>query len=269
MHARTRLAKSEFSSDTNISVRKSTNFHGSTLHGHGFYELEIITAGTADTVLNGTAHKITRGAIFFISPADFHNYTECASFCLYNIQFTADIVSGSMIEQLVNSKKRLYRPSESRFEELISLVTLMERLILGGLLDTEILARLLESILLLLTHENPEIQASTTSGNRDMQKAVTYIHAHFRENPPLSAVAKTLPLNERYFCKKFKEYTGKTYKEYLKLLKLRYARRLILATSMPLIQISESSGYSTQSHFNREFREYYGFSPTSLRKSGK
>ena len=69
----------------------------------------------------------------------------------------------------------------------------------------------------------------------------------------------------REFEAKFREYTGKTYKEYLKELKLRYARRLLLVTEMSVTEISAASGYATQSHFNREFKNYYGLSPLGMR----
>ena len=76
-------------------------------------------------------------------------------------------------------------------------------------------------------------------------------------------------MNERYFCQKFKDYTGKCYKDYLRERKLRYARRLVLATEMPLLQIAEESGYETQSHFNREFKDFFGISPTAMRKQSE
>ena len=91
----------------------------------------------------------------------------------------------------------------------------------------------------------------TTGENRLMQKAITYINEHFKENPPLAEIAAVAAVSDRYFCSKFREYTGKTYKEYLKELKLRYARRLLLVTEMSVTEISAASGYATQSHFNR------------------
>jgi two-component system response regulator YesN len=101
-----------------------------------------------------------------------------------------------------------------------------------------------------------------------MQKALFYIHEHFKDNPPLSEVAALFPLDPRYFCRRFKEYTGMTYKEYLTGLKLRFARRLVLSSDMPIVRIAESAGFGTQSHFNKEFRREYGTSPLRMRRGG-
>ena len=103
----------------------------------------------------------------------------------------------------------------------------------------------------------------------DIQKALIYIHAHFKENPSLKKVAALLSLNEKYFCSKFKEYTGTSYKNYLRIKKLGYARRLIFATDLSGAEIAQRSGYSTQSHFNREFKELYGTSPLHMRRGTK
>ena len=126
--------------------------------------------------------------------------------------------------------------------------------------------RLLESLLLLLA-ESPTSTVPKGKGKySDVGRALVYIHEHFKENPPLSEVAALLHLNERYFCKKFKEYTKKSYKSYLRQRKLLYARQLLLSTNLSLIEISERSGYGSQSHFNREFKEYFGKSPSAVRK---
>ena len=45
-----------------------------------------------------------------------------------------------------------------------------------------------------------------------------------------------------------------------------YARKLIKNTALSFTEISEKCGYETQSHFNREFKAYFGQTPTSMRR---
>ena len=78
-----------------------------------------------------------------------------------------------------------------------------------------------------------------------------------------------LSLNERYFCTKFKEYTGKSYKEYLREHKLSYAKRLLRSSTHSVTEIAFECGYTTTSHFNREFKAFYGETPLSMRKGAK
>lgn len=264
MCAKARLAASEFDKNTNISVRESISFHGSTLHGHDFYEIEIIKSGSTLSKLNGKDAVAESGTVFFMTPADFHEYEFCQGFDLYNIQFTAEAISSKILERLVSEKARSYQPNEKIFGKMCKLSSVMLELFTEGA-NPEILTRLLESLLLLLINDSRADIYSVSESGQNIQKSITYIHEHFKENPSLGEVAATLPLNEKYFCLKFREYTGMTYKEYLKALKLRFARRLVLATSLSMAEIAENSGYGTQSHFNREFKEYYGISPLKLR----
>ena len=268
MCALARLAESEFDKHGNISVSEANLFRGSTLHGHDFYELEIISRGECGIRLNGHDATAKSGTIFFMTPADFHEYHAGSDISLYKIQFRAEAISSSVLERLVRTSRRSYTPTNERFLEISRLAALANELYGEGVTD-EVISKLLECIILLLLRDEPEDTEKNNGESRDIQRAITYIHAHFKENPTLKEVAATLPLNANYFCRCFRAYTKKTYKEYLKELKLRYARRLIMATSLSMLDVAERSGYGTQSHFNREFKEYYGISPLKLRSDGK
>lgn len=273
MCAKAKLAPANFSRDdrTSIKVRVKPLLPGIGLHGHDFYELDIIADGESESNLNGKAHEVRRGQVFFLTPADFHDLAEGKPLFIYNVHFAADTVSSRILERLVSSKKRLFVPDDAHFEKITHLVTIMESLQGENFGRDPIISRLLECVLLLLTASakggSEDDAIHSTRENKPIQKAVTYVHEHFKENPSLSEIASVAALNERYFCTCFREYTGKTYKEYLKELKLSYARRLLLVSEMSVTEIAESSGYSTQSHFNREFKERYGVSPLKMRNA--
>ena len=273
MCARARLAESGFNRDSriNIKVKEQHGFHGSVFHGHDFYELDIVLSGNAKSRLNGREYDASRGMVFFLTPADFHDFTLGEGFDLLNVHFAADTVSAMILERLVGQKKRAFIPDEKHFDKIVRLTSVMSSLEDDSFGQDAILSRLLECILLLLASSEGLDEAETEGGrgNQLMQKAIAYVHEHFKENPSLCEVAAVAAVSDRYFCSKFREYTGKTYKEYLKELKLRYARRLLLVTEMSATEISEAAGYATQSHFNREFKDYFGTSPLKMRSAGR
>lgn len=263
---KTRLAKKEYASDTSISVKRTVDLGNCSLHGHDFYELDIITGGTATATTNGRSEPSGRGMVYFLTPEDFHEYSEADCLSVFNVQFYGDDVTSTLLRSLVCTDLRTFKLSAESFDTVCELFSIMERLSSTSELIADIMPRLLESILLIL-HGCLEITPPTNlQKSYDIQRALIYIQEHFRENPTLCEVASLLSFNERYFCKKFKEYTGMTYKEYLRKRKLQYARRLVLSTSLPILDVCERCGYNTQSHFNREFRKEYGVSPLALRK---
>ncbi len=261
---KTRLVESFLDKDIGLDIRLKSGFSESALHGHDFYELDLILGGENRTCINREDMICSRGNVFFLTPEDFHEYGEDGRLDILNIHFTEDLISDEVLGMTVNSGLRCFKIGEKHFVEMERL----SRLLLSQYQDgagVDILSRLLECLLLLLLKEGNSSQISTNEKCTDIQKAIIYIGTHFKDNPSLTEVASTIPLNERYFCLKFKEYTGKTYKEYLKNLKLRYARRLILASNYSMLEVAEKSGYMTQSHFNREFKSEYGITPSELR----
>lgn len=263
---KTRLATKENGYGTGISLKRSADLGNCSLHGHDFYEIDIITGGAAMAVTNGKRERAEVGTIFFLTPEDFHEYRETDSLEVLNIQFFGDDVSSPLLRSMTDAECPAFRPCYADFDAVCELFCIMEKISKADCLTVDILPRLLESVLIIL-HKCLNIPPATDRGaTSDMQAALVYIQEHFRENPPLSSVAALLSLNERYFCTRFKEYTGKTYKEYLRQTKLRYARKLILSTDISMTEICERCGYFTQSHFNREFKACYGLSPRELRK---
>jgi len=260
---KTRLISSEFGTNSGISVKLKKDFRASILHGHDFYEIDLVIGGENVGRINREDVTLRRRDAFFMTPEDFHEYGDSGMLDILNIHFTSDAVSSEVLISLVNSGKRLFNIEEKSFERLEKLCLLLYELYRDGV-DILILSKLLDSILLLLYRECGNTHSESVGGE-EMQKAIMYIHTHFRENPSLSEVASVIPLSERYFCRRFKEYTGENYKSYLKKMKLKYARRLILSTNYSMLEIAERAGYITQSHFNREFKAEYGITPKKLR----
>jgi len=261
-----KLVRVLFKNDCGIGVIPKLSFGASELHGHDFYELDIILGGNNRGSLNREELEIKRGDVFFLTPEDFHDYSDEGKLDILNLHFTEDFISEEILLSLVSSGKRHFFIPEESFLKLEKLGESLYEFYSDDA-PSGVISRLTESLLLLLLRENKEGEIISHSEN--IQKAIVYINAHFKENPSLREVAATIPFNERYFCKRFKEYTGENYKDYLKKLKLGYARRLIMATELSIIEIAEKSGYLTQSHFNREYKDHFGITPTDTRKLNK
>jgi AraC-like DNA-binding protein len=261
-----RLAECEFGKNADISVRESLSFPGSTLHGHDFYEIEIITAGKTETTINGIKKKAEMGSVFFLTPTDFHEYSYSGNFGIYNVQFTSDAIQSEILYEITESNIRFFDTLSTCFDEIMAIFSVMKKLNENGK-DRRIISKLIECMLMLLINNSTADKTGSTDASLSIQKAIMHVHSHFKDNPTLASVANILHLNPQYFCTKFKAYTGQTYKNYLKSVKLRYARKLVLSTNLPIIEVAENSGYETQSHFNREFKEYYGISPLKMRLS--
>lgn len=72
-----------------------------------------------------------------------------------------------------------------------------------------------------------------------------------------------------YFNRLLKAQTGMTYTEYLQLLRLRHAEKLLLTTDYTIEQIAETVGYHNKGYFYKIFTEKYQLTPAQFKKKCK
>ncbi|MBO5221361.1 MAG: helix-turn-helix domain-containing protein [Clostridia bacterium] len=110
------------------------------------------------------------------------------------------------------------------------------------------------------------IPASDRSGYL-VQRMKEYAADNFLFDLPLSRLAELFHYNEKYLGRKFKEETGETFRQYVNLLRLRHARKMLHTTTSDVVEIALASGFDNVSYFNRLFKARYGITPTEYRKS--
>lgn len=100
-------------------------------------------------------------------------------------------------------------------------------------------------------------------------QALQYIERNMNKNLSRTEVAKAVNVSEEYFSKLFRQETGATFKEYILMVKMEMAKRLLHDTVFSVSIIASKVGYSNFSHFSQMFRSYTGVTPQEYRKNGK
>jgi len=262
-----RIINNELLDTHGITVTKKALLHDCSVHCHGFYELEIITDGSSEAVINGRRFELLPRTVTLLSPKDIHEFKHCKGLTMYNVQFRTDVPDEKEL-LIPTSAYPICSVDDKTYEKLCTMLELTKDLAKGNTGERRCAARLLEAALTLLRPFFGD-SSETDRTNEPMCKAVSYINAHFKENPSLDTLARITYFDKRYFCTAFKKHTGMSYKKYLREIKLRYASRLITYTDMPVIRIAAESGYTSVSHFNREFFAFFGETPTNMRKKSR
>jgi len=94
-----------------------------------------------------------------------------------------------------------------------------------------------------------------------------YVFAHISEQITTDALAKECGMNRTYLCKLFADETGMTVGKYVTHTKMEEAKRLMDITPKSTAEIAEYLGYSSQSHFQRVFKQYTGLTPGGYRST--
>lgn len=113
----------------------------------------------------------------------------------------------------------------------------------------------------LITEKRIELQ------NNVVNDVLDYIHEHaFSDELSLTLIAEQFKFSERYIYKIIQEQTGMSYIEYVLLLRLQEAKRLLMMSDMPIKDIATSVGYSNIGSFNRMFKNKIGKTPLDFRR---
>lgn len=241
-------------------------------HAHDSYELEILNKGQLKSRVGNESFVLYEGDTILLGPNDVHESEALAPCEIYRIAFNEQSVDPEIFEIARGFIGRVIRPPHAVSDIIISVFNALrgvERH--DGFADKCLMQRLLECILLSFTAEAEEACKHRFVVEVDMERAVSFIKSNFAQNPSLHTVAELVHLNDNYFCTAFRDYAGINFKEFLKLQKLNHARKLLISTHKSVSEIAELSGYFSQTHFNREFKDYFGMTPLKMRRafSGK
>ena len=235
-------------------------------HSHDFYEFDLVLSGSATTNVDGTELTVGANDVMIIPPGVEHKYYDIDKLFIYKFQFKPSFISQETLEKLQKSDKIHFSLYNFIYNNLFKLAEIIEYVSNGGSDNRRLLSMLIDSAVLMTLSNSPREETNTSVPFGSMLRVVEYLSNNYKSNPSLSDAAEIAHFNERYFCLKFREYTGKSYKDFLTEIKMTNAKRLIESTELSINEVATESGYSTQSHFNREFKKYYGLSPLQMRK---
>jgi AraC-like DNA-binding protein len=123
--------------------------------------------------------------------------------------------------------------------------------------EAEILYRLLNSPL------GPVLRqfAISDSGLSRIRSAAGWIRTHYNEPLRIDAIAAVANMSTATLHRQFKAATGLSPIRFQKHLRLREARRQLLAGHATAAQIAAAVGYASPTQFSREYRRTYGLPP--------
>lgn len=100
-----------------------------------------------------------------------------------------------------------------------------------------------------------------------LRNARDFLHDNFTESYSLDKVAAEAGVHPKYLATEFRRRFHLTIGEYIRHLRVENACREMANSDTPLIDIALSSGFCSQSHFIRTFKNITGFTPAQYRRN--
>jgi len=150
-------------------------------------------------------------------------------------------------------------------QKLFELVNLqgLDRL-LGLLKMLQLLANSKEYNLLNIDQFSLEVESQHFDR---MQEIYEYVGRHFQEEISLQGIADRVNMTPPAFCRFFKKLTAKTFTQFTNEMRVAHACRLLANEHLSISAVSFESGFNNLSHFNKQFRQITGHSPSEYRKN--
>ncbi|CAN7668941.1 response regulator [Paenibacillus sp. LjRoot153] len=96
--------------------------------------------------------------------------------------------------------------------------------------------------------------------------AEDYVKSHYSEKLQLQHVAEHFRLNPAYFGQRFKKQVGLTFNEYLHVVRIEEAKKLLRREELKISDVADRVGYSDSEQFVTKFKALTGLLPSAYKK---
>jgi len=196
---------------------------------------------------------VKKGNVFLCLPGitTSHYSTGPDGWQLYWVAFETDLDIWSLLPDLVMWAPGAERIFDSMLQEHLNVNT-REYYICGKVYE----------LFYLLSEKNRTPLSS--SQIRYAIEAKEYIELHYKTNINVQDIATHLHINRSYLYRVFKDYTGKSPREYLEDYRLMVASRLLMDGQCKAVDVARQSGYTDVFSFSKRFKNKYGVSPRAF-----
>lgn len=250
------------------------------MSAHWHSELEIIRVleGKLRVRLNEKIYFAEKDDVVFVNSETVHS--AIPEDCVYEVTvfhldfFNSDNLSCKFFaESILNheyiicefnpdKKAKINKAAEELFEALRSTASGHQMLAIGAFYK----------LFGIIVNEHlymPTSGMSDILGNKSIFKlknVLTFIRENYDKQISLEAIAASAGMSTKYFCRFFKDLTGKTPIEYLMGYRIEKASKKLLNSDLTVTEVAFSSGFNDLSYFIKIFKREKGISPAKFRK---
>ena len=116
-------------------------------------------------------------------------------------------------------------------------------------------------------YEKRKTEEQDAQEERTITGIIRYLQEHLDKEISLNILADEFHLNSQYISQLFKSEIGVNFLAYLTSIRMERAKKLLLATSLSIGEISEKCGYADYRVFTKAFKKEEGSTPSQYRRN--
>lgn len=238
-------------------------------HFHREIELIRVASGSLRLQLRAENHILLKNDMFFINSGSFHQAIpdncvyECIVFNPSILRQAPGEMNNNQLISFLNGelelKNRVELPAlKELLEELFAVLSAKSDFY--GLITYSMLFKAFYIIMTSNGILRTPIKRSTEK-NRIIADILSRLENNYTQAVTLDSLSATSGYNKKYFCRIFKEYTGKSPLEYINELRLNSACKDMRYNGLSVTAAAFKNGFNDLSYFCRAFKKYTGLTP--------
>lgn len=241
------------------------------LHWHERFEILIIDEGSMLAHIAGEEIIAKAGDIIIVNPGCTHEATviEDISYrvLMFELvsQFAQDKTANRILRPFVNNTS-VFLPiiKDNDVLEIINHIFKITEEKRDGfpLMQLGLVYQLLS--ILFEKHQDTRYIRPVAEGR--LREIIEYITDHYCEDITSADICEMFGYDQSYFCRLFKSVVGVRPMEYIRVLRLEKARRMLINNDINISKIALECGFSDVNYFTRCFRKHYGLTAGEYRK---
>ena len=252
------------------------------LHWHPASEIIIPLKNGYTVTAGGTTYELKEGDIFIIPSGELHQLSAPADGYRLILLFDPnqfDVINNFSYLKFFLNKPVLISKSlcPSIYMEQCEIIYRICQDYYGdyNLRDSAIHSRLLMFFVNYARYCASKVQVNGYStANKAKQQELqqcfndvyAYIDNHLCDNLALETVAEVACFSKFHFSRLFKEHSGYSFYDYVRMQKIKASTNLLLNPELSITEIALQTGFSNLTTFNRTFKDIKGCTPTEYRK---
>ena len=253
------------------------------LHRHAEYELNFVTNCEGARRIVGDSIELLGGYDLALIGGGLEHAWEMHQCKGKNIreitlQFSPDLISDAFFEknQMISLRRLFERAKTGVAFEMPAIMRLYGKLddITHAQPGFYRVIRFLEILYELSVDDNYHLLSSASFANekvssdsRRVNKVKQFIDSNYNKPIRLQELAEIAGMTPTAFSRFFKLRMGRTVSDYIIDIRLGYAARKLVDSTMSVVEICYECGFNNVSNFNRSFKKEKGCSPKAFREN--
>lgn len=233
-------------------------------HYHNHYEIYYLRKGKARYFIDNTTIDLNEGDMVLIPPYVIHRtaYIEDGELERLLITFTLDFMKKPEDDPVFRCFERYYIKKADVHKSLLNSIEAESNS--PDEFSDELIRNYIATLLIRLSRitEKTAFEAKAPSF---IQQITEYITENYATEITLDELSKEFSVSKSHLSRQFKAITGFGINEYITIVRVRNAERLILTTDLSITDIATLCGFNDSNYFSSVFKKLKGIPPLKFR----